>query len=985
MSSPSVAVLETLQNACSQDPYILKPAEKQLQEWEVHPGFYTILTEIFLNHSIDVNVRWLAVLYCKNGVEKYWRKTAPNAMKDEEKELLKERLISNFNEPVHQIATQLAVLVAKIARVECPRNWSKLLPVLFETVRCPDEAMQEQALLILHHVTKTLASKRLPPDRKLFEELTNDIFGFILTLWNTNLDQFGQLAVKQCPSINTSRSLDKTILALRIMRKQIAFGFREPGENADVSNFLKQIFTRLKEMLDCRQSMWGNHQIIEKCEKMIILLTKVLLDLVDLHPMTFVPLIRPSLEFTVAYNFSQSEKGLLFERFTVNCFNLMKSILLCDIYKPLRNNDDLTEPLRLEACKVKTEFFTYGTLTEICQRLVSQYFLLSSEDLNTWDSDPEEFCQEEVGDSYRYSLKPCTECLFLALFKENRMSLSPVLISLVQQIQTTVDPNDIMAVLRKDAVYNAVGLSAFDLFDDINFDEWFTKHLVIELQNKHVNYRIIRRRVIWLCAQWVGVKMSASLRPDLYQVIIPLLRKDEDLVVRIEAAQTLKTAVDDFEFSVDQFLPFLENMFTLLFELLQEVRECDTKMQVLHVISFVIERVGPKIQQYATSLIQYLPGLWHQSDDHNMLRCAILTTLIHLVQGFGSGCSVMFDFLLPVIQMSTDVTQDQYIYLVEDGLELWHATLQNITVSTDHVLRLYDNMAGLLELGTENLRICLKVIEDYILLCPLEFMQHYSTVLVNSLGKLLPDVKTEGQILVLRVIEVVFKTFPKEGTEAFSPMLPTLLNGVLFDKEEHPLMISMYMTLLARVLLQNQEYMFNFFNTVASEIHKDSESVLGMFIDVLSEKIDSITQPEKRKLCALSLISLLSLNLNVIKAKFCAIICLCVEVLHDVTRIPVDEDPSIQFDSLVINDEGFEEENEYYSQYGDPEAITEHDRRKTKLSKKDPVHTIALRDYLFSQLRACQLVHGDSVFAELMETVDAEIVKQLQEFNHVKS
>lgn len=56
------------------------------------------------------------------------------------------------------------------------------------------------------------------------------------------------------------------------------------------------------------------------------------------------------------------------------------------------------------------------------------------------------------------------------------------------------------------------------------------------------------------------------------------------------------------------------------------------QMQVLHVISFVIERVGPKIQQYATSLIQYLPALWQESADHNMLRCAILTTLIHLVQ-----------------------------------------------------------------------------------------------------------------------------------------------------------------------------------------------------------------------------------------------------------------------------------------------------------------------------------------------------------------
>ena len=65
-------------------------------------------------------------------------------------------------------------------------------------------------------------------------------------------------------------------------------------------------------------------------------------------------------------------------------------------------------------------------------------------------------------------------------------------------------------------------------------------------------------------------------------------------------------------------------------------------------------------------------------------------------QGFGSSCSCMFDFLLPVIQISTDVTQDQYIYLVEDGLELWHVTLQNTTVSTEHILRLYSNMAGLL-------------------------------------------------------------------------------------------------------------------------------------------------------------------------------------------------------------------------------------------------------------------------------------------------
>lgn len=56
------------------------------------------------------------------------------------------------------------------------------------------------------------------------------------------------------------------------------------------------------------------------------------------------------------------------------------------------------------------------------------------------------------------------------------------------------------------------------------------------------------------------------------------------------------------------------------------------QMHVLHVLSFVIERVGSKIRPYTASLVQYLPLLWKESEEHNMLRCAILTSLIHLVQ-----------------------------------------------------------------------------------------------------------------------------------------------------------------------------------------------------------------------------------------------------------------------------------------------------------------------------------------------------------------
>ncbi|KAI4881064.1 hypothetical protein NFI96_031258, partial [Prochilodus magdalenae] len=144
------------------------------------------------------------------------------------------------------------------------------------------------------------------------------------------------------------------------------------------------------------------------------------------------------------------------------------------------------------------------------------------------------------------------------------------------------------------------------------------------------------------------------------------------------------------------FNEYLECIFGLLFQLLQQVNECDSKMQVLHVISCVIERVSIQIRPYVGCLVQYLPLLWKQSEEHNMLRCAILTTLIHLVQGLGAESRNLYPFLLPVIQLSTDVSQPPHVYLLEDGLELWLVTLENSPAVTPELLRIFQNMSALL-------------------------------------------------------------------------------------------------------------------------------------------------------------------------------------------------------------------------------------------------------------------------------------------------
>jgi len=77
MGSIEMMLLETLSRATSQDVAILKSAEVQLREWEINPGFYSTLLKICSEYNIDPSVRWMAALTFKNGVDRYWRRTAP--------------------------------------------------------------------------------------------------------------------------------------------------------------------------------------------------------------------------------------------------------------------------------------------------------------------------------------------------------------------------------------------------------------------------------------------------------------------------------------------------------------------------------------------------------------------------------------------------------------------------------------------------------------------------------------------------------------------------------------------------------------------------------------------------------------------------------------------------------------------------------------------------------------------------------------------
>lgn len=106
-----------LQSASSSQQLSIQTGTKQLQTWETQKGYYSLLQAVYLDKSLPSEIRYLAIIQLKNGIDKYWRKTAVNAIPAEEKAQIRAQLLDGgLVEPETNLALQNALAVAKVVR-----------------------------------------------------------------------------------------------------------------------------------------------------------------------------------------------------------------------------------------------------------------------------------------------------------------------------------------------------------------------------------------------------------------------------------------------------------------------------------------------------------------------------------------------------------------------------------------------------------------------------------------------------------------------------------------------------------------------------------------------------------------------------------------------------------------------------------------------------------------------------------------------------
>ena len=134
-------VMHVLSAAAGHDEAARTAAHHTLTTLEEMPGFLSCLLEVFALEQTPPQLRFLAIITFKNTIERQWSKNVSslggNAIqqKEAEKFFLRGRLLTLFHIAELRWAKQFAIIVARVARFDWPKQWADLFTGILTAVQ----------------------------------------------------------------------------------------------------------------------------------------------------------------------------------------------------------------------------------------------------------------------------------------------------------------------------------------------------------------------------------------------------------------------------------------------------------------------------------------------------------------------------------------------------------------------------------------------------------------------------------------------------------------------------------------------------------------------------------------------------------------------------------------------------------------------------------------------------------------------------------
>ena len=413
-----------LQSASSNDPQQIKSGAQQLQNWEKTPGFYSSLQTLILDYSLPFEVRYLSVIQLKNGIDKYWRKSAANAIKKDEKDLIRSRsLASGINEPDRRLALQISLAIARITRYEFPHDWPGVVESTLEHLQSPSESIVSflpisRTLLILLYIIKELSTAKLQRSRASLQSaaaniirVVNSIYVDCVKTWMTFLTTGGD------DEGGALESIEISLLALRLLRRLMVSGFEFPNRHEEIQDIWRSLVSHFGQMLALVQrdsSLLGANPK-RLIEKHLMQISKLHVNMAQSHPVGYALLPESTLlvkaywglvrqfgetfgsQNPMSFQKIQSDSDAdtdegpsAMEKLTLKGLLLIRACLKM-VFSPVQTfryqKDEDKQERKASRALLRDDLLSEKLAREVMETLVTRFFVFTARDFKAWEEE----------------------------------------------------------------------------------------------------------------------------------------------------------------------------------------------------------------------------------------------------------------------------------------------------------------------------------------------------------------------------------------------------------------------------------------------------------------------------------------------------------------------------------------------------------------------------------------------------------------------
>ena len=122
----------------------------------------------------------------------------------------------------------------------------------------------------------------------------------------------------------------------------------------------------------------------------------------------------------------------IFDKVLIQALLILKNLIKNPDFQLVTDSATVKAELLQARQHLDQNLFLSDFLIQCFQVLVTKHLVYTQEDLESWESDPESFIQEEEADHWEYNVRACTEKVIVGLVSKERKILAPIAIQMLE-------------------------------------------------------------------------------------------------------------------------------------------------------------------------------------------------------------------------------------------------------------------------------------------------------------------------------------------------------------------------------------------------------------------------------------------------------------------------------------------------------------------------------------------------------------------------